>query len=118
MESRPHRPLGHAQDLGDLLGLYAGELPVKPSAMETVRQILVQPKDTIMNAFGEHPLVANGAIVSAKSGSGPGVRWLVGHVRKGARTWIFVSCVTGAADLDQNAAIDLAAARLRSEHVL
>lgn len=94
-----------------LLRLYRGELPVKRSAIESVRRILVQPKDAIVSASGEHPFPAGGAIVSAKTGSVPGVRWLVGHVRRGERAWVFVSCVTGVTD--DHAAIDLAAAGLR-----
>jgi beta-lactamase class D len=51
-------------------------------------------------------------VVSAKSGSGRGVRWLVGHLRRDGRAWIFVSRVSGADDLDPDAAIDLAARSL------
>jgi beta-lactamase class D len=57
------------------------------------------------------------AVVSAKTGSGDEIRWLVGHVERGHRSWVFVSCVVGA-DLDPLAAIDLAAKSLRAEHVL
>ena len=39
-------------------------------------------------------------------------------VRRKGRAWIFVSCVTGAEDLDPNAAIDLAARGLRQAGVL
>jgi len=94
-----------------LLRLYRDELPVKRSAMETVRRILVQPKDSVVDARGEHPFPSGGATLSAKTGGVSGVRWLVGHVRRGGRAWVFVSCVTGGDDT--NAAIDLAAAGLR-----
>jgi beta-lactamase class D len=102
------------EQLGFVGRLYRDELPVKPAAMEAVRKMLVQPKDVIVNATGERPFPSNGAIVSAKTGSSRGVSWLVGYVRRGERAWIFVSCVTGPDDLDRDAAIALAASRLRT----
>jgi beta-lactamase class D len=92
--------------------LYRDELLVKRAAMDAVRKMLVQPKDAVVNASGEHPFPAHGAVVSAKTGSARGVRWLVGHLRRDGRAWIFVSCVSGADDLDPDAAIDLAARNL------
>ena len=106
--------------------LYYGELPVGERAMQIVREILVQPANVVVNATGEHPFDAPwpaGTVVSAKTGStsfapNRAVRWIVVHVRRDRRAWLFVSCVTGADDLDGNAAIDLAAKSLRSTHVL
>jgi beta-lactamase class D len=92
--------------------LYRGALPVKSDAMDAVRKMLVQPKDAVVNAIGEHPFPSRGAIVSAKTGSANGLRWVVGNSRRDGHAWIFVSCVSGADDLDQNAAIDLAARNL------
>jgi beta-lactamase class D len=99
-----------------LLRLYRGELSLKRSAVEIVRQILVQPKDVVVDTRGEHPFPSGDAVVSAKTGGVPGVRWLVGHVRRGDHACVFVSCVTGVNDAD--AAITLAAAGLRREGVL
>jgi beta-lactamase class D len=45
------------------------------------------------------------------------VRWLVGHVERQRRSWVFVSCVTGE-PLDPLAAINLAGASLRAAGVL
>ena len=106
--------------------LYYGELPVADRSMQIVRDILVQPANVVVNATGEHPFDAPwpaGTVVSAKTGStsfagNRAVRWIVGHVRRDRRAWLFVSCVTGADDLDGNAAIDLAARLLRERHVL
>ena len=106
--------------------LYAGQLDVSPAAMRTVRQLIVQPQGLITNALGRHPFAAPwppGTTVSAKTGSGTdrggkAVRWLVGHVRRGERSWVFVSCVAGAADTPALAAVDQAAAALREEGVL
>ncbi len=103
-----------------LVRLYEDGLPVSKNAMRTVRQILVQPPGVVVNAWGEHPFDApwpEGTVVSAKTGSGEDVRWLVGHVERKGRGWVFVSCVIGA-DLDPLVAIDLAARSLRGEHVL
>jgi beta-lactamase class D len=80
----------------------------------------------VTNAAGEHPFSPPWpphTSVSAKTGSGrdPGgrtVRWLVGHVARGARAWIFVSCVAGDGDLPALAAVDQAATVLREENVL
>jgi len=109
-----------------LLNLYAGRVGVSEHAVETVRRLLVQPQGHVTNAAGANPFAApwpNGAIVSAKTGAGPhadgrAVRWLVGHVRRGARAWIFVSNVVGPGDLPRTAAIDQAARALVDEHVL
>lgn len=103
-----------------LLGLYGDTLPVGKAAMKTVREILVQPPGVVVNAMGEHPFDApwpDGAVVSAKTGRGEDVTWLVGHVRRESRAWVFVSNVTGD-DVDPISAIDLAAGSLREAGVL
>src|SRR5260370_15340999 len=103
-----------------LARLYEAVLPGRKDAMPTVRQISVQPQNVIVNAFAEHTFAVPwpaGSVVSAKTGSGDNVRWLVGHVERKPRGWVFVSCVIGT-DLDPVAAIDLAAKSLRAEHVL
>jgi beta-lactamase class D len=46
------------------------------------------------------------------------VRWIVGRVERDRHAWLFVSCVTGPADLDAMAAVDLAARSLRKLGVL
>src|SRR5262245_39985126 len=79
--------------------LYYGELPVSERAMRTVREILVQPPGAIVNARGEQAFDAPwppGTVLSAKTGATSygqrrAVRWIVGHVRRGDRSWIFVS---------------------------
>jgi beta-lactamase class D len=109
-----------------LLRLFNDDLRVSKAAMKTVRQILVQPRDRVVNALGEHAFAAPwpaDAVVSAKTGSatdraGKAVRWLVGHVRRGSRAWIFVSAVSGNDDLPALAAVDLAAKSLRDDGVL
>lgn len=114
------------EQLTFLRRLYYGELPVGERAMRIVRDILVQPQGVVVNASGEHPFDAPwpaGTVLSAKTGSTSfdrdrAVRWLVGRVERGRQSWIFVSCVTGGAGLDANAAVDLAAQVLRAEHVL
>lgn len=106
--------------------LYYNELPVADRALQIVREILVQPPGVVVNAAGEHPFDApwpTGTVVSAKTGSTSfdktrAVRWIVGRVERGRQSWLFVTCVTGGAGLDVNAAVDLAALRLRAEHVL
>jgi beta-lactamase class D len=108
-----------------LTRLFADELPVSRSAMQVVREILVQPQGSVVNAAGTHPFASpwpTGTVVSAKTGSatnsqGRSVRWIVGHVRRGQRSWIFVSCVTGP-DLPALAAVELAARALREQKVL
>ena len=106
--------------------LYRNNLPVSKSAMEQVRAMLVQPAGSVVNATGAHPFDnpwPADAVVSAKTGSvtdrsGRAVRWLAGHVKRGSRSFVFVSCVIGARELEANAAIDLAARSLREAHVL
>jgi beta-lactamase class D len=103
-----------------LVRLYEDALPVSKEAMRAVRELLVQPAGVVVNAMGEHPFDApwsEGTVVSAKTGSADDVRWLVGHVERQKRSWVFVSCVTGTG-LDPLAAVDLAARSLRAERVL
>jgi len=113
------------EQLRFLRRLYADELPVRRAASRTVRALIVQPPGRVVNAAGEHPFAAPwppDAIVSAKTGSGTDraghtVRWLVGHVARGPRSWIFVSCVVGTSEIPALAAVDQAASALHEEHV-
>jgi len=87
---------------------------VKREAMRAVREMLVQPKGMVVNATGERPFGVHwpeGTVLGAKTGSasdrsGCQVRWLVGHVGRRDRSWIFVSCVIGRADLAADALVD------------
>jgi len=109
-----------------LLRLFANKLPVSEHAMRTVRTVLVQPTGLIVNAAGEHPFGGAwppGTVVSAKTGggrdrSGQQVRWLVGHISREHRSWVFVSCVIGDDNTSPLAAVDLAARALRRDGVL
>jgi beta-lactamase class D len=104
-----------------ILRLYEDALPVSKEAMRTVRGILIQPPGVVVNAAGEHPFAApwpEGTVVSAKPGRGDDVTWLVGHVQRQNREWVFVSCVIGPTETDPLAAINLAAASLHEERVL
>jgi len=103
-----------------LVSLYEDSLPVSKPAMKAVRAILVEPPGVVVNAWGEHPFDAPwpaDAVVSAKTGRGPNVLWLVGHVERQKRSWVFVSCVRGTGESPE-AAMDLAARSLRSAGVL
>jgi beta-lactamase class D len=101
-------------------------LAVKPSALEIVKRILIQPSGRVVNARGEQAFAApwpQDAVVSAKTGSGRTreggqVRWLVGHVRRGSRAWVFVSNVVGGADTPVDGAVRLAERGLIEERVL
>lgn len=106
--------------------LYADSLPVASVVQQQVRAMLVQPEGEVTNASGHHPFAAPwppGTILSAKTGStsdgsGRGIRWLIGHVQRGPRAYLFVSCVVGSTDLAGDAALRLAEARLRAARVL
>jgi beta-lactamase class D len=109
-----------------LLRLYDDRLPVSGKAMKTVRDMLEQPSGVVTNATGEHLFDSpwpRGTVLSAKTGSatdltGGNVRWLVGHVQRESRSWVFVSNVVGAGGTPAEAAIDLAARALRESGVL
>lgn len=109
-----------------LLRLYNGKLPMSPRAQAQVRAMLVQPPGVIVNSRGAHNFAAPwpaGAAVSAKTAAttdvtGHGVRWIVGHVQRGPRAYVFVACVVGPAAMGPNVAIDLAAQGLRETGVL
>lgn len=106
--------------------LYADSLPVASVVQQQVRAMLVQPEGEVTNASGHHPFAAPwppGTVLSAKTGStsdgsGRGIRWLVGHVQRGPRAYLFVSCVVGSTELAGDAALRLAEARLRSAGIL
>ncbi len=114
------------EQLRFLRRLFAGELPVRPEALEIVKKLIIQPEGSVVNAAGQHPFGApwpTGTVVSAKTGSGTdrggaAVRWIVGHVSRGPRAWIFVSCVAGDETTPALAAVDLAAASLQQNGVL
>lgn len=109
-----------------LLDLYADRLRVKPRSMAIVRPLLVQPRGAIVNADGRHPFASPwpaGVVVSAKTGSGGTgdgsvVRWLVGHVARGPRSWVFVSNVIGGPDTPPMAGVEQAERALVEARVL
>ena len=109
-----------------LLRLYNDQLPFSRRAQAQVRDMLVQPPGVILNSRGTHNFAAPwpaGAVVSAKTAAttdltGHGVRWIVGHVRRGAHAYVFVACVVGPPAMGPNVAIDLAAQGLRESGVL
>jgi beta-lactamase class D len=109
-----------------LLRLYNDKLPLSATAQAQVRAMLVQPEGNVVNSRGTHGFVGawpTDAVVSAKTAAttdatGHGVRWIVGHVERGARAFVFVACVVGPETVGPNAAIDLAAKELRDAGVL
>jgi len=115
------------EEVAFLVRLYRDQLPASRTAMRAVRAMLVQPAGVVSNAMGAHDFAAPwppGTVVSAKTGSierdsGHAVRWIVGHVARGNRAWIFAANVVGPARAAPPlAAIQLAAARLAAEGVL
>jgi beta-lactamase class D len=109
-----------------LLKLFTNNLRISERAAETVRRLLVQPPGHVTNASGSPSLGASwdsDTIVMAKTGAGPtgdgrAVRWLVGHVRREQRAWIFVSNIVGSTDVPGPAAIEQAGRALVQEGVL
>ncbi|MBX7132884.1 MAG: hypothetical protein K1X67_09435 [Fimbriimonadaceae bacterium] len=109
-----------------LVRFYQQELDASAMSTATLRKILEQSAGAIRTPEGDRAFAKpwpKDAVVSAQSAntldrSGRGVRWLVGHVARGERAYVFVSCVVGASSLDANAAIDLAAKALRGAEVL
>ena len=114
------------EQLRFLQKLYANQLRVSARAADTVRRILIQPKGVVVNATGEHPFAQPwpaDAEVSAKTGAGPTaargtVRWLVGHIRRGTREWLFVSNVVSDGDVPAMAAVEQAERGLVAARVL
>ncbi|MEI2453822.1 penicillin-binding transpeptidase domain-containing protein [Lysobacter firmicutimachus] len=115
------------EQLGFLQRLFRSELPVDRQAMAEVRSALRQPAGVVVGSFGAAPFGPmpwrHDLIVSAKSGSvvmqekKEAVRWLVGHIKRGTRQMVFVSCVTGPRTLPENAAAVLANHELREARV-
>jgi beta-lactamase class D len=108
------------EQMAFVVALYEDRIAVSREAARSVRRMLVQPEGRVVNALGEHAFAQPwppGTVVSAKTGRGDREAWLVGHVQRAGRAWVFVSCVSGD-DLPGRAAIDLAAQGLRSRGVL
>ncbi len=109
-----------------LVRFYQQELDVSAVSVAALRKMLEQSAGAIRTPDGDRAFARpwpKDAVVSAQSAntldrSGRGVRWLVGHVARGERAYVFVSCVVGASSLDANAALDLAAKSLRGAEVL
>jgi beta-lactamase class D len=109
-----------------LLKLFGPGFPAAAVAVDTVKRILVQPKNAVVNALGEQPFASpwpQDAVLRAKTGSGRTadggqVRWLIGHVQRDARAWVFVSNVIGGTDTPADAAVRLAERALVDERVL
>jgi beta-lactamase class D len=114
------------EQLAFLRKFFANQLPVRAEVAETVQRILVQPKGTIVNATGEHPFAKPwpaDAVVAAKTGAGStgdrrAVRWLVGHVKRRAGEWLFVSNVISDGDLPPLVAVEQAERGLIGARVL
>lgn len=109
-----------------LVRFYQQELDASATSTATLRKILEQSAGAVRTPEGDRAFAnpwPKDAVVSAHFAntldrSGRGVRWLVGHVARGERAYVFVSCVVGASSLDANAALDLAARALRGADVL
>lgn len=111
------------EQLNFLRRFFGNQLPVSPAAANAVRDILVQPRDHIVNALGEFPMGAPwpaGTTVWAKTGAATdgnkSVTWLVGRIERDGRAWIFVSCVIDNAD--GMAAVNQAGTELKRRRVL
>jgi beta-lactamase class D len=109
-----------------LVRFYQQELDASVVSVTALRKMLEQSAGAIRTPDGDRAFAKpwpKDAVVSAHFAntldrSGRGVRWLVGHVARGERAYVFVSCVVGAPSLDANAALDLAAKALRGAEVL
>jgi beta-lactamase class D len=114
------------EQLQFLLKFYGNQLPVERRAADVVRGTLVQPRGSIVNALGEHEFArpwADGVVLSAKTGSGLTagggvVRWLVGQISRGSRTWVFVSNVVSGSDTPPLAAVEQAERALIDARIL
>lgn len=122
----PHALAALEEQQSFLVKLYEDRLPIAPAAAKAVREMVIEPPGVVVNAAGRHSFNAPwpaGTVVSGKTGSatdasGRGVRWLIGHIKTGSRSHVFVSCVIGPRELAPNAAIDLAVRSLRDAQIL
>ena len=97
-----------------------------PHALAALDAKVIDEATLVKYAAGEHPFAQPwpaDAVVSAKTGAGPtgdrrAVRWLVGHVRRGSREWLFVSNVISDDDLPPLVAVEQAERALIDARVL
>lgn len=106
---------------------FSEQLPVGKQAMADVRAGLRQPPGALIGnygaiAIGRFPLRSEVSVLgksgSAVVGGREAVRWQVGQITRGTRSFVFVSCVTGPLNLPEGAAANLAANELRAASVL
>ncbi len=88
------------EQLDFMARLYRNELPVSERSRELVKRTLVHRADTVGNTRGDialHGPWKDGAVLSAKTGfarlEDGDVSWLVGHVEKPGKRYVFVSNV-------------------------
>ncbi|MGO1072076.1 penicillin-binding transpeptidase domain-containing protein [Lysobacter sp. CA199] len=107
--------------------LFRDELGVSRQAAAQVREPLVLPPGLLTGSYGGLPIRPlpryNDSSMAGKSGSvvvggKEAVRWQIGHIDRGAREYVYVTCVTGPANLPENAAAVLTANELRKSGVL
>lgn len=106
---------------------FSEQLPVNKQAMADVRAGLRQPPGALIGNYGAIGIgrfpARNDTSVVAKSGSAvmagvEAVRWQVGQITRGTRSFVFVSCVTGPLNLPEGAAATFAANELRAASAL
>ena len=117
------------EQLRFLRRLFGEELTVSRKAMVEVRAPLRQPPGLIVGNVGAFPvgpipwradtsMLGKGGTTIVESDEGPqAVRWQVGHISRGTRQFVYVSCVTGPKDVPDNAAAMLAASSLNNASV-
>lgn len=116
------------QQLRFLDQFFAFELPFANEHIALVQQIMKQEKGSVQRGGTRVPFGVRtpDAVLYAKTGSndtndehmGGNVRWLVGRVERGSRSWTFVSAVHSIRGELGNRAVDLAERRLTEAGVL
>lgn len=105
-----------AEQLTYLRRMYRYELPAARANVEAVKAAMRMPEGAVTMARGTHPFPVAG-VVHAKSGNttvaGERVSWLVGHLARGGKEYVFVARKRGSASLPGTAGADLALRELK-----
>ncbi len=107
-----------AEQLAYLRWMFRYELPASRANIDAVKAAMRMPEGAITMARGTHPFPVGG-VVHAKSGNatvdGERVSWLIGHLERGGKEYVFVARKRGKGSFPATTGADLALRELNKK---
>jgi beta-lactamase class D len=105
-----------AEQLAYLRRMFRYELPASRANIDAVKAAMRMPEDAVTMARGTHPFPVSG-VVHAKTGNttvaGERVSWLIGHLEREGKQYVFVARKRGKGSFPGTAGADLALRELK-----